>query len=116
MNNNDEEQTTTSFIDQPKSNDKIIHILETKKKSIPGIIYLSRIPNKMNVTIIRSYFDQYAPTGRIYLQLSSEKFIVHILFLIFLYSKKMKLKLNENVDQNIQKVGLNLNRNVMLNL
>jgi ESF2/ABP1 family protein len=57
--------------DQTESTEKIVTISQTKKKQItPGVIYLSRIPNKMNVTIIRSYFDQYAPTGRIYLQLS----------------------------------------------
>ena len=60
-----DEQPTTSV-------DKVLDAGEKKKKVTPGVIYLSRIPNKMNVTIIRSYFDQYGHTGRIYLQLSSE--------------------------------------------
>ena len=60
-----EEQPTTS-------EDKVLDAEEKKKKVTPGVIYLSRIPNKMNVTIIRSYFDQYGHTGRIYLQLSSK--------------------------------------------
>jgi hypothetical protein len=59
-------------IEQPESDDEVITPSEKKKKPTPGVIYLSRIPNKMNVTIIRSYFDQYGQTGRIYLQLSSK--------------------------------------------
>jgi len=57
-----------------ESDDKVLVVSKTKKKSFPGVIYLSRIPNKMNVTIIRSYFDQYGQTGRIYLELSSKSF------------------------------------------
>jgi len=53
--------------------EKIVNASETKNKPTPGVIYLSRIPNKMNVTIIRSYFDQYGQTGRIYLQLSKNE-------------------------------------------
>ncbi|CAF1213140.1 unnamed protein product [Rotaria sordida] len=69
----EEEEQPTSSIDQSEANDKIVRISETKKKPIPGVIYLSRIPNKMNVTIIRSYFDQYGQAGRIYLQLSKNE-------------------------------------------
>ncbi|CAF4551490.1 unnamed protein product, partial [Rotaria magnacalcarata] len=61
-----------SSVDQSEPNNEVIHVSKTKKKPIPGVIYLSRIPDKMNVTIIRSYFDQYGQTGRIYLQLSSK--------------------------------------------
>ncbi|CAF1617633.1 unnamed protein product, partial [Adineta ricciae] len=61
-----DEQPTTSV-------DKVLDTGEKKKKVTPGVIYLSRIPNKMNVTIIRSYFDQYGHTGRIYLQLSKNE-------------------------------------------
>jgi len=43
-----------------------------KKEVTPGVIYLSRIPTKMNVTLLRQYFDGYAPTGRIYLQLAEK--------------------------------------------
>ncbi|CAF0984778.1 unnamed protein product [Rotaria sp. Silwood1] len=68
----EQEQAITS-IDQSESNDEVVHVSETKKKKTPGVIYLSRIPNKMNVTIIRSYFDQYGQTGRIYLQLSKNE-------------------------------------------
>ena len=42
------------------------------KEPTPGVIYLSRIPTKMNVTLLRQYFDEYAPTGRIYLQLAEK--------------------------------------------
>ena len=56
---------------------------ESPKKPAPGVIYLSRIPNKMNVTIIRSYFEEYAPVGRIYLQLSSKSITIRTDLLIF---------------------------------
>ena len=57
--------------EKSESDDKVVSTTESKKKPTPGVIYLSRIPNKMNVTLIRSYFDEYGQTGRIYLQLSS---------------------------------------------
>jgi hypothetical protein len=67
-NENDEQEEI-----QSESDEKLVHVSEIKKKKpTPGVIYLSRIPNKMNVTIIRSYFDQYGQTGRIYLQLASK--------------------------------------------
>lgn len=68
----EEEDEPTSSADQPESNNKVVNISKDKKKPTPGVIYLSRIPDKMNVAIIRSYFDEYAPTGRIYLQLGSK--------------------------------------------
>lgn len=72
-------QQSSSFPDKVESNDKVVQPSASKKKPTPGILYLSRIPNKMNVTIIRQYFDQYGQTGRIYLQLSS----IYNLFFIF---------------------------------
>ena len=46
-----------------------------KKKSIePGIIYLSRIPTLMNVSIIRRTFERLGETSRIYLQPDGEHF------------------------------------------
>jgi RNA recognition motif-containing protein len=39
-----------------------------KKKSTPGVIYLSRIPTKMNVRLIRDYFSKYGTVDRIYLE------------------------------------------------
>lgn len=74
-NDEPEDEQPTSSTEQLESDDKVLDVSETKKKTIPGVIYLSRIPNKMNVTLIRSYFDQYGNTGRIYLQLSSKLFI-----------------------------------------
>ena len=68
----DEVQSVSSIADASESAEKVVTPSERKKKPIPGVLYLSRIPNKMNVTIIRSYFDQYGRTGRIYLQLTSE--------------------------------------------
>jgi hypothetical protein len=113
---NDEEEEEETPVE---SKEKVVNTFETKKKPTAGVIYLSRIPNKMNVTIIRSYFDQYGQTGRIYLQLSSKFFIFFSYLSIdffFILLKKMKTNINVNVVQNILKVGLNLNLNVMQNL
>jgi hypothetical protein len=109
------EEQRTSSTEQPEFNDEVISPSETKKKKpIPGVLYLSRIPNKMNVTIIRSYFDQYGETKRIYLQLSS-KFLFFFNSNLIFFLKKMKIKINENVLRSTAKVGLNLNLNVMQN-
>jgi ESF2/ABP1 family protein len=89
---NDEEETLV------ESKEKVVSTFETKKKPTAGVIYLSRIPNKMNVTIIRSYFDQYGQTGRIYLQLSSKFFIffsylsIHLFFFYFIKENEDKHK------------------------
>ncbi|KAI0983703.1 hypothetical protein GJ496_007892 [Pomphorhynchus laevis] len=32
-----------------------------------GVVYLSRIPTKMNVTNVRSYLDEFGEIGRLYL-------------------------------------------------
>lgn len=79
-------QLSSSENDEPNEHEqeeveKIVTVSETKKKPTPGVIYLSRIPNKMNVTILRSYFDQYGKIGRIYLQLSSKK--KNLFFILF---------------------------------
>jgi RNA recognition motif-containing protein len=45
--------------------------LKTKKKKKTvesGIIYLSRIPTLMNVSIIRRYFENFGELGRVFLQ------------------------------------------------
>lgn len=39
-----------------------------KKKSTPGVVYMSSVPTKMNVKIIREYFGQFGEVDRIYLQ------------------------------------------------
>ena len=41
---------------------------EKKKKATAGIIYLSRIPSRMNVKIIREYFSHFGKLDRIYLE------------------------------------------------
>ncbi|KAL4217774.1 Activator of basal transcription 1 [Mactra antiquata] len=38
------------------------------KKKEPGIIYLSRIPTRFNVTLTRKYFEQFGEIGRSFLQ------------------------------------------------
>ena len=43
-------------------------IAEAKKQKKAGVIYLSRIPKKMNVRIIRDYFSQFGKVDRIYLE------------------------------------------------
>jgi ESF2/ABP1 family protein len=68
----DEQRATTSNDNDATLDDEpVLSKCSNKTKLTAGVIYLSRIPNKMNVTIIRSYFDQYGQTGRIFLQLSS---------------------------------------------
>ncbi|CAF1114327.1 unnamed protein product [Adineta steineri] len=59
--------------EESELHDKVLSKSDAKKKIVPGVLYLSRIPNKMNVTIIRQYFDQYGQTGRIFLQLSKDE-------------------------------------------
>jgi RNA recognition motif-containing protein len=44
-----------------------------KKKSTPGVLFLSRIPTKMNVRIIRDYFSKYGTVDRIYLEPKGNK-------------------------------------------
>lgn len=39
-----------------------------KKKKIPGVVYLSYIPPKMNVKTVRSMLSKYGELGRIFLQ------------------------------------------------
>ena len=48
-----------------------VRAIEIKKKKKPvqsGIIYLSRIPTLMNVSIIRRYFENFGELGRVFLQ------------------------------------------------
>jgi hypothetical protein len=49
------------------TNDQCVEVKEKKKKEA-GIIYLSRIPNRMNVKIIREYFSNFGQIDRIYLE------------------------------------------------
>ena len=63
--------------EEPEPDDKVVSTSGKKKKPTPGVIYLSRIPNKMNVTLIRSYFDEYGQVGRIYLQLASNSLFLN---------------------------------------
>ena len=42
--------------------------VKTKKEKTPGVIYLSRIPTKMNVKLIREYFSNFGEVDRIYLE------------------------------------------------
>lgn len=53
-----------------------------KKKSTPGVVYLSSVPTKMNVKIIREYFCQFGEVDRIYLQPEGENsnYLLYISF------------------------------------
>ena len=44
-----------------------------KKEKTPGVIYLSRIPTKMNVKIIRDYLSLMGDVDRIYLEPAEKK-------------------------------------------
>jgi RNA recognition motif-containing protein len=50
-------------IDNDKKKDET-----AKKEKKPGVIYLSSIPKKMNVKIIREYFSRFGKVDRIYLE------------------------------------------------
>ncbi len=39
-----------------------------EKEKKHGVVYLSRIPQRMNVKILREYMSQYGKVGRIYLE------------------------------------------------
>ena len=54
----DEEEMKDETVEKPKSGGN--------KKA--GVVYLSRIPTKMNVKIIRDYMSQYGDVGRIFLE------------------------------------------------
>ena len=62
-------------IDAPPTlvtNEQCVGVKEKKKKEA-GIIYLSRIPNRMNVKIIREYFGNFGQIDRIYLEPRGEQ-------------------------------------------
>lgn len=44
-----------------------------ERKNIPGVLYLSRIPTRMNVKIIRDYFSNFGQVDRIYLEPMEQK-------------------------------------------
>ena len=46
---------------------------KTKKVPTPGVIYLSNIPKKMNVKIIRDYFSNFGEVDRIFLEPREKK-------------------------------------------
>ena len=41
---------------------------KNKKEKIPGVVYLSRIPTKMNVKLIREYLGAMGEIDRVYLE------------------------------------------------
>ena len=41
---------------------------ETRTKTTPGVVYLSRLPPFMKPAKIRNIFSQYGEVGRLYLQ------------------------------------------------
>ena len=59
-----------NFIQQDSENDTKSDAKnqEKKKKKTPGVIYLSKIPTKMNVKLIRDYFSRFGDVDRIYLE------------------------------------------------
>lgn len=42
--------------------------LNKMKKKVPGIVYLSSIPTKMNVKLIKDYLSDFGEVDRIFLQ------------------------------------------------
>ena len=39
-----------------------------EKEKKPGVVYMSRIPTKMNVKLIREYMSRFGKIGRVYLE------------------------------------------------
>lgn len=48
----------------------------SSSKTRPGIVYLSTVPAKMNVTQIRQFFNDFGEIGRIYLARDSEHYFI----------------------------------------
>ena len=113
----EEGESVASIADPSEMAEKVVMPSDRKKKPIPGVLYLSRIPNKMNVTIIRSYFDQYGRTGRIYLQLTSKCCTVLFAWLdrSISFRQRPKAKINESAARSTAKVGLSSNRSAKQN-
>jgi hypothetical protein len=61
-----EEEKVNEEINESK--DEVVEKKLKKKKKVAGIVYLSSIPTKMNVKLIRDYFNDYGVVDRIYLQ------------------------------------------------
>jgi ESF2/ABP1 family protein len=72
---------TTDF--KLNSDEKIQNNKKEKKKSVAGVIYLSRIPPKMNVKIIREYFSRFGDVDRIYLEPRGTCNFLHHIFFFF---------------------------------
>ena len=62
----EEEEKVNEEINESK--DEVVEKKQKKKKKVAGIVYLSSIPTKMNVKLIRDYFNDYGVVDRIYLQ------------------------------------------------
>ena len=68
-----------STMDDSVSND-----LPKVKRRKPGIIYLSSIPQNMNVAKIETYFTTYGKIGKIFLQpIKNSKFFIFNLIFLF---------------------------------
>ncbi len=63
----EEEEKVNEEINESKA-EVVEKKLKKKKKKVAGIVYLSSIPTKMNVKLIRDYFNDYGIVDRIYLQ------------------------------------------------
>jgi len=61
------ESSTESDCDQENISDRI-NLASVNKKRKPGIIYLSSVPNGMNVSQTTTFFAEFGRVGRIFLQ------------------------------------------------
>lgn len=68
----EKESDSDSDKDDDKAKVEGVKKEEEKKVTKPGIIYLSRIPPKMNVKQIREYFGQFGDINRSFLQPESK--------------------------------------------
>jgi hypothetical protein len=94
------------FIPFLESEDKPLKI--KKRKKTPGVVYLSSIPTKMNVKLIRDYFGDFGAVDRIFLQ-PEGKLLSTILEGCSYFLLKLNQKRKKRVElECLQKVGLNL--------
>ncbi|CAF0942835.1 unnamed protein product [Brachionus calyciflorus] len=69
----DEPKAKKAKLSDDNSDDEEAADNDDKNKSTAGVIYLSRIPTKMNVKIIREYFSNFGEVDRIYLEPKEQK-------------------------------------------
>jgi hypothetical protein len=62
-------ETNSKIAEKPIGTvDRKLNQRHEKKEIKAGVLYLSKIPTKMNVKILRDHLGEYGELGRVYLQ------------------------------------------------